>query len=287
MPFFMYLSGFVFFLIGAQTVRGAAWGEYLQRRAVRLLLPFVLFAVFIITGKYLAGFLMYVQDRPDGYWAGYYHVLWQTEQSPVLSIWYVLVLFVYSIGTPLLWRLTGGRVLLLLALGLFLHLGLVSGWLPISDDFYLDRIARFYVFFMAGGVMAVYRTRLLPLLDKAVWVSLALFAASMVWFGNSVFTMFVVGGLSMFALHGLVRLPLFANDKLLYFIGRNSMVIYLFNTIFIGAAKGVYLWVLPYQGPWVFALLAVTFVAGLWLPIMFKKGVDRVPALRPLGRIIA
>ncbi|MDR3427054.1 MULTISPECIES: acyltransferase family protein [Silvimonas] len=281
MPFFMYLSGFVFFLVGSQQTWGSNLLQYASKRATRLLLPFVVFAVLIISGKYLAGFYLYVQDRPDGYWAGYYHLFFETEQSPALSVWYVLVLFVYSMLTPLLWRMAGGRILLLLALAVLLH------FLPVTDDFYLDRVARFFVFFLAGGAMAIHRERWLPWLDRLAWPALALFLVCAATFNDGPATMFIVGGLSLFALHALVRQPLFANDQLLYFLGRNSMVIYLFNTIFIGLAKGIYLKALPYTGNWVFLLLLVTFVAGLFLPILLKQVIGRFAVLNPLSRIIA
>ncbi|GGP20963.1 acyltransferase family protein [Silvimonas iriomotensis] len=281
MPFFMYLSGFVFFLTGAQTTWGHAFGQYLKRRANRLLLPFVLFAVLIITGKYLAGFYMYVQDRPEGYWAGYYHLFFQTEDSPALSVWYVLVLFVYSLITPLLWRVSGGRIVLLVALAALLH------FVPLTDDLYLDRICRFFVFFLFGGAMALHRAQWLAWLDRLTWLALGLFVAAAVSMNDGPYTMFVVGGLSLFALHGLVRLPFLSQDKLLYFFGRNSMVIYLFNTIFIGVAKGVFIKFFPYTGNWMFVLLLVTFCAGLLLPVLLKQVIDRFEVLKPVSRIIA
>ncbi|MBB5190801.1 fucose 4-O-acetylase-like acetyltransferase [Silvimonas terrae] len=282
MPFFMYLSGFVFFLTGAQTTWGGAFGQYLKRRANRLLLPFVLFAVLIVTGKYLAGFYLYVQDRPDGgYWAGYYHLFIQTEDSPALSVWYVMVLFVYSVLTPVLWRWSGGRILWLLALAALLH------FVPLTDDFYLDRVARFFVFFLAGGAMAVYRTQWLNWVDRLAWPALALFVAAAVSMNDTPYTLFVVGGLSLFALHGLVRMPFLGQDKLLYFFGRNSMVIYLFNTIFIGLAKGVFIKFFPYTGNWMFLLLLVTFCAGLLLPVLLKQVIDRFAFMKPVSRIIA
>ncbi len=46
MPFFVYLSGYVFSLAGKQAV--ADYGGFLRDRAMRLLLPFLLFGLLIV-----------------------------------------------------------------------------------------------------------------------------------------------------------------------------------------------------------------------------------------------
>lgn len=281
MPFFMYLSGFVYFLCRTQNVLNERFVQYIGKRAERLLVPFFVFAVVIITGKYLAGYWFYVEGRPDSYWAGYYHLFFATEQSPVLSVWYVLVLFVFSVLTPVLWQLLRQRIWLLLVLAIGLY------FVPVSDDFYLDRIFQFYVFFVLGGLLASYRQWTMTTLDRALWVAMPVFLLCAWYMEKGIATMLVVGALSIVALHGLVRLPWFKNDKVLLFLGNNSMAIYLFNTIFIGLFKAIYLKIFPYTGNWVFLLLTVTFCAGLFLPVLLKKCVGRFAMLKPISRMIA
>ena len=66
MPFFMYLSGYVFAFTGKHRLDLRAWPHFLRDRAVRLLAPFLLFGLLIVTGKYLSQFFLYVDDPPHG-----------------------------------------------------------------------------------------------------------------------------------------------------------------------------------------------------------------------------
>src|SRR5690348_11407804 len=53
MSFFMYLAGLVFTYSGNALHTWQHYWDYLLRRALRLLLPFLLFGVAIVTGKLL------------------------------------------------------------------------------------------------------------------------------------------------------------------------------------------------------------------------------------------
>src|SRR5215475_12742554 len=58
MPFFMYLSGYVFALTGKQAVAYGAYSRFLRERVMRLLVPFALFGFLIVVGKYLSSFFL-------------------------------------------------------------------------------------------------------------------------------------------------------------------------------------------------------------------------------------
>lgn len=281
MPFFMYLSGFVFFLTNAQqALELGNYGTFLRNRAWRLLVPFFLFAFIIVAGKSFAASFMEVANRPESFADGVYHVFFDTEQSSARSIWYVFVLFVYCLITPLLWSICRGRMAVLLIAAFALYV------LPLTDDLYLDRVGRYFVFFIIGGIAARNRDSAMkfyatwfPLLLVAFASSFALarrdVAADLAQFVSADLTLLVIGILSIPVLHRIVRVPAMERDSILLFLGHYAFVIYLLNTIFIGLAKGVFVKVLPFQGGSFLLALVVLFAAGLGGPILLKRYVLR------------
>lgn len=277
MPFFMYLSGFVFFMTGSQKKLESAYATFVQRRAQRLLIPFFCFAAIIVAGKELAAPLMEVAHRPSSLADGIFHVFFFTESSAARSVWYVFVLFVYSAVTPVLWTVLGGRLIALLALALAIYV------LPLPDQLYLDRIGRYFIFFVIGGTAALYRTSAMELLARWFWPLAIAFVASLMLARRDIppaFSMLVVGTLSIPVLHQLVRFEWLRNDRALLFFGQHAFVIYLLNTIFIGLAKGLFVKVLPFQGSSFFLALVLLFAAGLGGPILLKRyGLCHWPAV--------
>lgn len=277
MPFFMYLSGFVFFLSGGHEQGDKRYLAAFGHRAERFLLPFLLFGVAIVLGKYALRHVLYVDDAPRSAEAGLSELFLHTEKSPALSIWYIYVLFVYCAITPLLWCLLRGSWI---ALGL---LAFVLMWLPLTDDFYLDRVGGFFLFFVLGGVVATHRERVMVLFDRHLWVWLALFAVTLcgvfLFVPDSVERL-LAGTASIPALHALVcRAPL-DKSRALVWIGSFSFAIYLFNTIFIGLAKAIIVLAAPFEGLIALLGLPLLFAAGLFGPIALREtAVRRVPYL--------
>ncbi|KQQ47907.1 hypothetical protein ASF58_00640 [Methylobacterium sp. Leaf125] len=267
MPFFMYLSGFVFFYTGCHLRIGAAYGRLVRQRSLRLLAPFGIMLVLTIVGKTVASHVMYVDEAPRGVGGGLYDAVFATKTSPVFSIWYLWVLFVYSVAFPVLWRLTRGSFPVIAAIALVLHA------LPVADVLFADRIMGFFIFFVAGCCAAAYRQAILPAMRRYLPLSAVVFVLALgivTRVPNGWDALLVVGLLSMPALHGLMLSSLVARDRILLAIGSFALAIYLFNTVFIGLAKAVYLKVLPYTGAGFVGLIVVTFIAGLFGPILFK-----------------
>ena len=101
MPFFMYLSGLIFFLISLDKIRTRNdYWSFAKKRAYQLLLPFFLFGVLIIIGKILASHILFVDNLPDDFFTGILNIFWDINNSPATSIWYIFVLFVFSLLTP-------------------------------------------------------------------------------------------------------------------------------------------------------------------------------------------
>jgi len=130
----------------------------------------------------------------------------------------------------------------------------------------------------------------LPLIDRqqALWWLLftcSLFVAMLVWVEipllDAWWSLVVCGLLSLPAVHGLVRRPFFARLAWPVALGRYAMVIYLFNTLAIGATKALliragYVWDAAHFLPH----LAAAMAAGIAVPILLKRLVLRhVPLL--------
>lgn len=288
MPLFMYLSGYVTFHSGAARTSPASWGPLAARRAVRLLLPFLLFGIVILCGKLLAAHVVMVDNVPSGFWSGLRALVWDTGNSPATSIWYIGVLFTYCVATPLLLALDRSRALLVVVASLLYVVSLPA-------TLYLDRIGTFFVFFVVGGLAADAGERWRAVVD-ALWLpALAVLAAvalpvSLGWVhfdwteGSEVFpykwALLLAGLLSMPAIHGLVRHGAFARSVTLGALGRYVFVIYLLNTLFIGLAKGALLRVVPWNETFFPLLAALLMLAGTLGPIQTKRWVlRRIPVL--------
>ena len=279
MPFFLYLSGTVALLSGALTAPPAAWPRQIQRRAQRLLLPFFAVGLLILGAKWLAMRVVVVDNPPDGLLGGLIDLLWNTGASPALSIWYLLVLFLSTILSMVLLRAGAGTTGLVL-------LGLALQFVEVPAIAYLDRLARFFLFFAAGAWVAERQDRLLPLMDRflgAWWLAFLGSAAlamtiwlDVPWPFSEHESLVVCGLLCIPALHGLIRRPPLARLDWPVTLGRYAMVIYLFNTLAIGAAKALLIRAgIPYTADWFTVHLVVAMLAGVAIPVLLKRLVLR------------
>jgi hypothetical protein len=281
MPFFMYLSGTVFFFAGKERLSGEDYSAFVRDRFVRLMVPFFVFGLLITVGKYVSHFFVFVDDAPRSLPSGVKDMIVDSDDNPALSIWYVLVLFVFSTLMPLLWRATNGRWAIIFGLAIALY------FMPSAQGFYLDRMMDYFIFFAIGGFVASHDEAaamfpsLLPL-----W--LMLFAAStmVVFSGLSADLKLLIPGLaSIPALHGLVRGRWLANDRLLLRLGSYAFTIYLLNTITIGLAKAGYLKVAPFEDGYFLLALPLLFAAGMLGPIAIRRYLlIRMPVLDRMVR---
>lgn len=280
MPFFMYLSGYVTFLSGDERAPPARWGSLTAKRASRLLVPFVLFGLAILVGKLVAAQLLYVDNLPGSFADGLKRMVWNTDSSPAVSVWYIIVLFIFCIATPPLLRLFRDRTALLLAFAVVVYA------LPVPHVMYLDRVARYYIFFVLGGLAAEAGGRWLSAMDRYHWAALAAFGGALLatlagWIRLSPeASLLLCGMLSMPALHGMIRTPPFSTSKVLLTIGTFSFIIYLLNTICIGLLKGVMLKLMSWDGPNFLLFAPLLMLAGTVGPMLIKRYLlPHVPAL--------
>ncbi|HQT65042.1 MAG TPA: acyltransferase [Acidocella sp.] len=279
MPFFLYLSGLVVALSGAAQLPQAAWRGFAVQRAKRLLLPFLAMGMLSIFGKMAAERLMFVDHVPAGLAAGLDGLFWHTANSPNGSVWYLWVLFLFSIAAPVLWAACGGWVWVL-AVGLY--------FVPLPPLFYADHVARYALFFAAGILAGMQWPHWTALIDRHWRWLLGIFAlgfVSIVLFGKDwpvAVTLLPMGLVSMPALHGLVRYSRPYWCHIFQWLGRYCFMIYLFNTISIGLAKGLLLHVSDWDGVHFVPFAIVLMLSGCLLPVGLKvfvlrrvKGLDR------------
>ncbi len=280
MPLFMYLSGFVFFYTKAHLAFERGFPNFLAKRFDRLILPFLALALITVLGKALASQFVYVDQGVSGIWDGIAAVFSNAPQNPAISIWYLAVLFVYSVATPVFIRLLGGHVWVLFALALAAH------FIPLPEDFYLGRIFRFYVFFVFGMVASRYAAAFLYCYSRCLIGFLLAFVV-LLYFGRSLpYSLLLCGLVSIPVVHGFVASRLFFRNDILVWLGQNSMVIYLLNTIAIGIAKAAYVRVLPLDGSWFVLMIAILMLAGTALPLIFKYALGFIPYSGPVTKYI-
>jgi fucose 4-O-acetylase-like acetyltransferase len=280
MPFFMYLSGYVSYLSGAARTTPQGWPRLLSRRVTRLLVPFLLFGLALIAGKFLSAHFLHVDNTPLSIPQALNGMLWDTDHSPAISVWYIAVVFVLTVITPPIFWLTGGRGWPLLLVAGIVYL------LPVPHVMYMDRVARYFVFFSLGGAAADLGNRWLATMDRFLWAWLAALAVlvtcALLAFDDipDSVRLFACGVASMPALHALVRRSPLSLSQVLLTLGSLSFAIYLLNTPFIGLMKGILLKFLPWDGINFLLYFPLLLAAGTLGPIFVKRHIfRRIPAL--------
>jgi len=285
MPFFLYLSGYVFFLTNAHLRLGRAWQSLVKSRADRLLVPFAFFGIVIILGKSVAAQFGEVHKGVGNIATGLWRVLSNTPDNPNISIWYLLVLFTYSLVTPFLFARFRGKMAWLI--GAALIVSMAAEYFVVTERFYIARLLRYYVFFAVGGWAWLHWDWCVSRI-KRWWLPLTLlFAAAASQGPWHPFALLYCGLLSIPALHGAMLFPAAQRSRLLQVVGANSMAIYLMNTICIGVAKLIWLRLFPADGAWNAPFLSVLMLAGIIGPIVARAVIVRLPVVRRVGKYIA
>jgi fucose 4-O-acetylase-like acetyltransferase len=264
MPLFMYLSGFVFFLSNSQERFWKDPAGQVWKRFDRLMVPCIVFAVIVVVGKVLVVEGNSSSRDMDLIQEGIFRVIENGPGNPVLSIWYLVVLFFYSVLTPLLTRALPKPAILLV------FLGLLFWGLSFPEEFYVERIAQYFIFFAIGGCVAINRSRIEPLISAWYLPLMAIFALSCFMMLGNKLSLLVCGIAALPALHGLFLQTFWDKDQLLLFLGKNSMAIYLINTIVIGILQIFYTKYLPYKGDWFFLYSSVVFALAIAIPIIIR-----------------
>ena len=282
MPLFMFLSGCVYFYRGYERQgKLSQLTTLIAQRADRLLVPFFGLAFLTIAGKALLRQWLFVEESAFSVTDAVSLIFVNTESSPVFTIWYLFVLFVFASLTPLLFRLLRGSYAALLLFSLAIY------FIEAPDIAYLNRILSFYLFFVLGGLCASGK---LPLgnVPRPLYLGLlAVFALSLIPDIDRFRALLLCGVLSCLAVPRLVAAARGWLRQALFFLAEHTMAIYLFNVASIGLMKAVYIKIFSYDIQHFYLLAPLLLAAGIFLPVLLKKGFIALQPTRPLARYLA
>lgn len=271
MPFFMVISGYVFFRPGRVEKLYETYPSHVKKQTLRLLLPFFAMGIFVLIGKMLAAPYLHVDNKPDGITTGLYNLFWNTKESPSFFIWYVFVLYIYAITTPVLFRFIPQPLYVCLGIGAILYL------IDPPEVLYLSKLVPYLLFFMIGGLLRAKDETYLKYVDqyKHLWLALFLASLSLLYVApfDYKFVQLICGLLSVPALHALCRLMVENKTKVtdgFYYLGQNTLVIYLFNTICIGLTKAIMFKVIYWNDANFFIFLPILIAGGIIGPLIIK-----------------
>lgn len=271
MPFFIFLSGYIFFYTNSADRAWASFGSFIARRAERLLVPFLLFGLLIIAGKHIAQQFIHVDNVSRSILLDVVNLFLYTGGSAAKNVWYVFVLFEMTIFAVLALRVIRSPLI-------WFVITLPFSTIFLTPVLYLDRFFLFLPYFFLGGVAIAYRERWLALLDRRLWIFWLLFIVTIIvtrLLGIFSVTIVACGLTSIPALHGLSRRVWMQRSKLLDLFGRYSFPIYLLNTVGIGLMKGVLFQFMSWNGPRFLIFFPILLFVGLIGPILVKTQIFR------------
>ncbi len=233
MPFFMFLSGFIFFYTYNPIRTLHEYRRYAVRKSWRFLPAYLLFGVLMIAGKVIGQRYLHVVSPPGDFWRGCEEILIRPMTSHASSLWYIYALLVFQLLSPAALWLSRNRLEPLLGVALVLH------FLPRTPLFCLDRVCEHAFVFVAGGYAVSHFSVWTAFVDRFRRYTLITFIGVLVASVYSHVPSYPIALLSIPALHGLCRLPRWRSSYWLLLFGKYTFVIYLMNTMVIGLEKGL------------------------------------------------
>lgn len=264
MAFFMFLSGFLFFISNQPQRALKNYSSFALGRISRFLPAYAVFALLVWSAKAIAQRFTHV-DNAGGSLSDLILIFLTPTTSVVSFLWYIWVLMVFHLAVP--WLLHMRKSVLFWTL---LSLPLVFITAPYL--FGLDKIFKYLFFFFVGGLIAENSSRYLELLEKTWLIFLICFAAALIVLDPKEFSL-LLGVLSIPALHGLVRWGPLSSWRWLAFIGSMSYAIYLMNTMAIGGVKAVVFAFTTWDGDNFFWVLPLLVLSGVLMPVLVKRAV--------------
>lgn len=265
MAFFFFLSGYVFFMQPA-----SHWPARFRKSASKLIPAYLLFALLVYLSKAAAVRVLHV-DRP--------------VQEPIDEILRMLIYptegfaqFLWFIYT--LMMIYGLMVLLRhwvpryyrasLAIAFLLHLLSVYGF--VTEMIALQQLTRYTFFFLIAGACHRHAEVWQAMCGRYALVFLLGLAAALVALPE-VWLATVAGLLSIPALVGLATLleRWEGPRAFLQFLGRNTLPIYLMNSLAMGLARALILRLWGWDGWHFFAVAPLLLSVGLLVPIAIQR----------------
>lgn len=286
MPFFMYLSGFVYFYTLPKLEENVDYLKYINKKAYRLLVPFFLMGFIAIIGKFIIAPILYVDNPIKDFKSALLSLIWDTSKSNTIFIWYIFILFVFSIVSLFLYRFLKGKML-----PIFLF-SLIICFIPMPEYLYLNFFGLYYVFFILGGFAYLYKDNYFKLIESNKLLFFSAFLAIFSIFYKNIPTnfnfdfriiSFFIGIASIPFLHSVARIPKIQSSSILQILGKYTFPIYLFNVPIIGATKGVLLHFFNWNGTNFLIYLPILLLSGIIIPIILSKYFfSKIPTLKKI-----
>ena len=286
MPLFLFVSGF----LCVATWKPLKYGEFLLKKFKRLMIPYFVTSVIIISIKLLTQSFMPVDNPVSA--VDYIAMLWLPEAG--FFLWFVYALWWMMVIIPFFNTPARRLVLWVLSLPAYFYYGYVT------DLFCLTQTARMGIFFVSGAVIYDIFDRL-PLVKTLCGVSAVLFIPLAVASLQGAtetggFQADTLGLITAFAGIGFAIAVSYAIEtrcathvrRPLYRLAGASYIVYLFHTTFMGFAKGVFSKLGYFAGSdlmmrYTLAELLVPGVAGVVVPyLLYRYLLVRYPLTRSL-----
>ncbi len=281
MPFFMSLSGFIYYYTYNEIRSWSEYKSYLRKKLEKIVIAFALFAVIIFLGKaFVVKYMSVDNAAATGSWIGLIDIFIRPTDSVAGSLWYLYTISQFYLIFPVLLRISSNKVEFLVAFSLPLV------FLEMTSLFALNMLCNYLFFFCFGMLCVKYYVKYAVYCQRFAILFVAIFFCSFfsLYAGYTV-SKLIVGICSVPALYAIANNPLIvAKYDALRFIGVRTFVIYLMNTIVIGFMKG---WLLKVGG-WETQFYVILYISGLTvlgitMPVAIKYYVfDRNQLLRKL-----
>lgn len=289
MPLFMYLSGYVYFR-AVNNPKNADFMRFFWERANRLLVPFAVFAALVINMKFFGRSFADLRRADFDYLSGYKYLFVETAKNPAIDLWYLFVLFVFSITSFHAMRQGTRYFRPLLAISVVGYA--IFAWYEprggMTDFLYADRLCWFYIFFVLGAITCAKRDATSRAFKRYWPVAMLLFGLCEYLISQGSFAFLsgwrflIIGGLSVAFLHGLLIEALPRGNRVLRVLADNALIIYLFNTMIIaGLQQIIYKHHLLEGVPYVLMVGGITVVA-VAIPVALRLLMLKVEFCKPL-----
>ncbi len=273
MPLFMFASGFVY----VATVRQETYGSFLLRKFKRLMIPYFVVSILIISIKIATQGTAYVENHVT--LMSYVRLFYLPEAG--YFTWFVWALWWMFVVVPVFDNKY--KRLVMLALAIVMH------YLPVSfpEIFCLKEFKKMFVYFCLGCVIYDYKDSLKKLEQIPFYIFMILFV--IINYLNIINLLQTELFKSIIPLIGIAFVMSFCKwleqknwlplNNLLLIIASSSYIIYLLHTTFEGFAKAVVHKIpalMDAQNDLMFSLGAVIVIScGIIVPIILDRFVLR------------
>jgi len=274
MPLFLCLSGYITYYTYPSINTVIDYKKYVKKKIFRLFPAYFILSLTFFVGKY------FFVDSTEVL-KSIVNILAFPSESSSGFLWYIYVLFLYSLFMPIIDFIVRHMFFLFFTISI-----IMSTFISFPKIFSLDIFFWYLPFFILGCYLVSKRQVYMIILKRFGFLVSVLFLVwgvleymSLVDVPKNIISLFAIVSVSYISAIKIVRNSLLEN------LGSNSFYIYLFNTMFMGALS---ILLIKWMGKEAFLVRFYYFVpfllvSGVVFPILFHKYViSRIPILKSL-----